>query len=414
MKKIYLIDWYSFIYRMFFAMPEFTNSSWEIVNAVFGIVKFFLNQLLKLNPDYIIFIKDAPWDNFRHELYSEYKATRDRMPDNLRNQLKLIDEFLEKINQKVLSISWYEADDVIATIATSLAKEQNNQIFILSSDKDLYSLVNEDNIKIFDFAKQTIFWYEEAQEKFDVKPEYIIDYLAIVWDSADNIPWISWFWPKKAVDLIKKYSTIENIFNHINDEDFLIKWKTLETLKTSYDIAILSKKLATLEKNVFLKDFDLKDYIFDEKSIYTTELIDFLKYHNFSSLLPVSEKKYKTYKDLKYDLIEIKSKERLEILIDEIKKSKNIFFYISYTDAKIIYDTQITSFWIKINSAYYYCDISIVEKKYMIIFFDFLINQNDTKIIVYDKKKTLKLIDIFKLKLNKNEKKSFWQLTLIQ
>lgn len=293
MKKIYLIDWYSFIYRMFFAIPEFANPSKEIVNAVFGMAKFFLSQLAKLNPDYIIFIKDAPWDNFRHELYSDYKATRDRMPDNLRNQLKIIDEFLSKINQKVLSISWYEADDVIATIATSLRKDKQNLVYILSSDKDLYSLVNEDNIKIFDFAKQAIFWYKEAQEKFGIPPEYIIDYLAIVWDTADNIPWISWFGPKKAIDLIKKYSTIEDIFSHINDEDFLMKWKTLETLKNSYDIAILSKKLATLEKNVFLENFDLNDYIFDKKSLYNSELIDFLKHHNFSSLLPETEKNTK-------------------------------------------------------------------------------------------------------------------------
>lgn len=411
MKKIYLIDWYSFIYRMFFAMPEFTNPSWEIVNALFWISKFFLVQLVKLNPDYIIFIKDASWKNFRHDLYEEYKATRDKMPDNLRNQINLIDEFLEKIDQKVLSYPWYEADDVIATLSEKLKQDKNNLVYILSSDKDLYSLVNIDNVKIFDFQKQAVFWYEEAKNKFDVNPEYIIDYLAIVWDSADNIPWISWFWAKKRVSLINTYWTLENIYKNIENPDFIIKWKNFEILKNSQEIAFLSKKLATLEKNVNLQNFEISDFIFKKDKIFNENLIDFLKTHNFMSLLPENEKKFKTIKDIKHNIIKVENKNYLKDLEKKINNEKEIFFYLKTIDQKIIYDSKIINIWIKINNDYYI--INIFDKEDIKNFFKLLFSENNNlKIIWYDMKKNLKLIDIF-INQNKNTENNFWQLNLI-
>jgi len=97
MKKIYLIDGNSFIYRMFFALPEFSTKDGVIVNALFGMAKFFVGQIVKENPDYVIFIKDAKGDNFRHQIYPEYKATRERMPDNLRSQIELIEEMIVKM-----------------------------------------------------------------------------------------------------------------------------------------------------------------------------------------------------------------------------------------------------------------------------------------------------------------------------
>jgi len=193
MKKIYLIDWNSFIYRMFFALPEFATKDWKIVNAIFGMAKFFVWQLINENPDYIIFIKDAKWENFRHKLYSDYKATRDRMPDNLRSQIDDIEKMIWLMRVPIIEISGYEADDVIWTLAVKLWKNSDYEIDILTWDKDLYSLVSE-NVKIYDTMKKKKFGPFETKEKFGIESNMIIDYLAIVWDKADNIPGIDWFW----------------------------------------------------------------------------------------------------------------------------------------------------------------------------------------------------------------------------
>ena len=120
MKKIYLIDANSFIYRMFFGLPEFSTKDGKIVNAIFGMGKFFVNQLVQEKPDSIFFIKDARGDNFRHRLYSEYKATRDRMPDNLKSQIEDIEKMVALMNIPLIEVAGYEADDVIATLAVQL------------------------------------------------------------------------------------------------------------------------------------------------------------------------------------------------------------------------------------------------------------------------------------------------------
>ena len=211
MKKIYLIDWNSFIYRMFFALPEFSTKDWKVVNAIFWMAKFFVNTLVKEKPDYVVFIKDAKWENFRHKLYSDYKATRDRMPDNLRSQINDIEKMISMMKIDIVEIEWYEADDVLWTLAKKLWADKNNQVFVLSWDKDLFSLISE-NIFVYDTMKKVIFDEEKTKQKFWVEPKMIINYLAICWDKSDNIPWIEWFWPKKAIDLINEIWWIEEIY----------------------------------------------------------------------------------------------------------------------------------------------------------------------------------------------------------
>lgn len=298
MKKIYLIDWNSFIYRMFFALPEFSTSDWKIVNALFWMAKFFVSTLVKENPDFVVFVKDAKWENFRHKLYSEYKATRDRMPDNLRSQISYIEEMITKMNIDIIEIPWYEADDVIGTLATDLWKDKNNQVYILSGDKDLYSLTT-DNVFIYDTMKKKTYNSEKTKEKFWVESKLIIDYLAIVWDKADNIPGIDWFWPKKAIDLINNIWTVENILEEVElvnswSKDFsdydksiqsCFKWKTFEKLINSRDDAILSKKLATIELWVDLEKFDLEKFIFHWNNLFNDDIIKFFKDFEFNSLL---------------------------------------------------------------------------------------------------------------------------------
>ena len=354
-KKIYLIDWNSFIYRMFFGLPEFSTKDWKIVNAIFGMAKFFVWQLATEKPDYLIFIKDAKWQNFRHELYSDYKATRDRMPDNLREQIWDIENLIAKMWIEIVEISWYEADDVIWTLAQKYSWDNDYEVDILTWDKDLYSLVSE-NVKIYDTMKKKKFWLEETKEKFWVESNMIIDYLAIVWDKSDNIPWIVWFWPKKAIWLINEIWSVDKIYDEVDKilskeklfSDFpkeiqsCFKWKTFDKLVESKDNAYLSKKLATLDKSVSLENFSLEKFAFTPENLVTEEVKVIFKKFEFHSLLYQEKKEMKSWKDLWLKVKIIWDNLWLEELLRKINKYENISLDTETTslnimDAKLVW-----------------------------------------------------------------------------
>ena len=361
MKKIYLIDANSFIYRMFFGMPEFTTKNWEVVNAVFGIARFFLDQLIREKPDYILFIKDAKWWTFRDKIDSNYKATRDKMPDNLRSQIPIIEDMVRKMKVPIIEVSWVEADDVIWTLAKKYSWNNNYEIDILTWDKDLFSLVS-DNVKIYDTMKKKKFGIKETVEKFWVEPKMIIDYLAIVWDKADNIPWIEWFWPKKAVDLINIIWSVEDIYNFIKENNFenisekerkeilvqnfweektkkifwIFKWKTFEKLIKSEENAFLSKKLATIKLDVDINNFNLDNYKFNPWEYLNNDVEKLFEKLEFHSLLWKEAPKLKNWEDLNLSVDIIDDDNKLELLLNKIKKYKKIVFDTETTSLNII------------------------------------------------------------------------------
>lgn len=468
-KKIYLIDWNSFIYRMFFALPEFATKDWKIVNAIFGMAKFFVHSLVAQSPDYLIFVKDAKWDNFRHKLYADYKATRDRMPDSLRTQISDIEKMIGLMWIDIVEVDWYEADDVIGTLATKLWKDKVNNVFILTGDKDLYSLITE-NVFVYDTMKRTIFNPEKATEKFWVKPEMIIDYLSIVWDKADNIPGIDWFWPKKAVDLINIIWSVEQIYDvvdrvnsweklekclweenidWIKDIASCFKWKTFEKLLSSREDAFLSKKLATIELNIDLNDhllidempwdwivtkkFELEDFKFKPNNLLNENIKEYFKSLEFFSLIWETEDiKVKTWNDLWLNVKLVQNKEQLDELMKQIshppsgtsldKGRKNDEF-------KICLDTETTSLniieaelvWISIyiddNNIYYINRLHNWAAVYDIYLKEFLNNlfELDILIIWHNLKYDLEILDLF---LNKETSKNLinkwniaWQMS---
>lgn len=408
MKKIYLIDGNSFIYRMFFALPEFSTKDGVIVNALFWMAKFFVGQIVKENPDYVIFIKDAKGDNFRHQIYPEYKATRERMPDNLRSQIELIEEMIVKMWFPIVEIPNCEADDVIATLAKSLWIDTNNEVFILSWDKDLYSLTTQ-NVKIYDTMKAKIYDHIEAEKKFGVPSPNIIDYLAIVWDSADNIPGVAWFGPKKAVDLIQKYGTVEEIFAHIDDEDFILNGKTLEKLKEWKENAFLSKKLATLKIDVELDNFHLDTYFFEKEQVKNDEVKEFFKKYEFFSLLwQEDQKELQTWKDLKKEVHFVTNKNSLDNLFQKISTQKEIILDTE-TTSLTIQNADITGVSICIweDELYYVNHLHEWEKISREDVQNFLKNVLDLNILIigHNIKYDLEVIDIF-LQNNSSFKKA--------
>ena len=428
-KKIYLVDWNSFIYRMFFGLPEFSTKDWKIVNAIFGMAKFFVWQLIKENPDYLIFIKDAKWKNFRHDLYEEYKATRDRMPDNLRDQIWDIENLINKMWIQIVEISWYEADDVIWTLATKYSWNHDYEIDILTWDKDLYSLVSE-NVKIYDTMKKKKFWPEETKEKFGISSDKVIDYLAIVWDKSDNIPWIDWFWPKKAIDLINIIGWVEEIYKEVEkvklwDKSFkdfdkplqsCFKWKTFEKLINSKENAFLSKRLATLDKNVNLENFDLELFTFKWGEILNDEVKEIFKKFEFHSLLWEEKKSLKSWKDLWLKVKNITNKQGLDNLFERITKpitsplhSEVLPLKREEIIGKIVLDTETTSLniieaelvWISVylddNNLYYINRLHNWEKVNDKDLKDFLSKLFDLNILIiwHNIKYDLEIIELF-------------------
>ena len=414
---------------MFFALPEFSTQDGRVVNATFGMAKFFTQQLVKEKPDYIIFIKDAKWDNFRHKLYSEYKATRERMPDTLRSQIGDIEEMIARMNIEIIEESWYEADDVIATLAEKLKRENNNEIYILSGDKDLYALVDE-QVKIYDTQKKKISGPEETFEKFWVKAECVRDYLAICGDTSDNIPGISWIWPKKAQVLLNEFWNLENIYKIIDsiEKDFqslsieaqkILKGKTLEKLIEWKELAFLSQKLATLEDKVELHQFDIHNFEFHPTEIFTPELKDFFKELEFYSLVKEEKSEKNNWSKLWKKVQIIWDTLWLNELEDRLTSCSNIVLDTETTslnpqEAKLVWISLLlnenTIYYI--NLLHHWAHISPAECK---IFLTNLLQSNIT-IIGHNLKYDLQVIESF-LSKTQNEWPSsqdsdFWQMKL--
>ena len=424
-KKIYLIDGNSFIYRMFFALPEFSTTSWKIVNATFGMAKFFVWQLVKEKPDYIVFIKDAKGDNFRHRLYPNYKATRERMPDNLRTQIGDIENMIAAMNIDIVEIDGYEADDVIATLAVKLSQEKHYEIYILSGDKDLFALVTE-QVKIYDTQKKKIYGPEETYEKFWVKAECVTDYLAICWDTSDNIPWISWIWPKKAQALLNGICSLEALYEIIDSiegrelseysDEFqkTVRGSSLEKLQEGRELAFLSQKVATLEKNVPLPWFDIENYTFSPKNIFTETVKEFFRENEFFSLLKDEKEDFENWE---------KIWKKVKIIWDETsfqELEKRIF---ESQINKLVIDTETTSLnpeeaelvgisiLLSENEIYYINMLHNWPQVYPPLIQGFInkLFMSDIELIGHNFKYDLQILERFLWRTDFHQKNSFWK-----
>ena len=277
-KKIFLIDGSSYLYRAFHAMPPLSTSSGLPTGAVKGVVNM-LRNLRKENPNaHYLSIFDAKGKNFRHDIYKEYKANRPPMPEDLREQLSPLKEICNAMGMPVIEIPKVEADDVIASLA-DLGSKQGIPIVISSLDKDLMQLVTDPLIKMMNTMNNQIYDVSGVQEKFGVHPNQIIDYLAIVGDSSDNIPGVPKAGPKTAVKWLKEFKNLKGIIKNadsltgvvgqnfrdsIPDLDRNIELVTLKRdvdigvsleslLKASEDQEELNKLFASLEFKTWIK-----------------------------------------------------------------------------------------------------------------------------------------------------------------
>jgi DNA polymerase-1 len=276
-KTLFVIDAYNLIYRMFYAIPEMTTRSGEYVNAIFWVAKF-LKWLADENPDAAMVVTTDVGRSFREEIYTEYKAQRDRMPDNLRSQIEGVFALFTAADIMVLSREWYEADDIIGSIAHRY-ENNGHQVVIISSDKDLCQFVRDGHVHIYDAMKRKFLKEADVTEKFGVPADQVCDYLAIVWDTSDNIPGISGFGPKKAVDLLSKYETLEGIYDHIDE----LTAKMREVLIAQKENAFLSQRLATIDTSLVLETLPETPFA---PGLALDAYRDILRGYEFRSLLP--------------------------------------------------------------------------------------------------------------------------------
>ena len=276
-KTLFVIDAYNLIYRMFYAIPEMTTRDGTPVNAIFWVAKF-LKGIADENPDAAMVVTTDVGRSFREEIYTEYKAQRDRMPDNLRSQIEGVFALFTAADIMVLSRPGYEADDIIGSIAH---KYENNghQVVIISSDKDLCQFVRDGHVHIYDAMKRKFLKERDVTEKFGVPAHQVCDYLAIVWDTSDNIPGISGFGPKKAVDLLSKYETLEWIYEHLDD----LTAKMQEVLIAQKENAFLSQRLATIDTSLVLETLPETPFA---PGLAQGAYRDILRSYEFRSLLP--------------------------------------------------------------------------------------------------------------------------------
>ncbi|MDW7987192.1 MAG: DNA polymerase I [candidate division WOR-3 bacterium] len=269
--KVYLIDGHSLAYRSYFAFIRnpLRNSKGVNTSATFG----FTNSLKKIfnifSPKYLAVVFDAGKETFRHRLYEEYKKERPQTPSDLVSQLPFIKEIVSAYGIKTFEIPGYEADDVLATMARKLS-ERGHKVFIITSDKDLFQLVN-DNIFIYDVYKEILYDVQKTKEKFGVsEPSKVRDLLALAGDAIDNIPGVPGIGPKRAVEILTKYQSLDEAL------------KKDERLKEYKDLILLSLNLATVKSDLPLR-VSLK--ALQVKKWNIPRLIQLFKELEFSSFL---------------------------------------------------------------------------------------------------------------------------------
>ena len=246
-KRIVLVDGSSYLYRAFHAMPNLANSKGEPTGAVYGIVNMLRRLLREQDTPYFVVVFDAPGKTFRDRLYKEYKANRPPMPDDLRSQIEKVHAVIKALGLPLLSISDVEADDVIGTLARA-ASNYDMEAFIVSGDKDLAQLVGP-GVTMCDSMKDVVYDEQGVQEKFGVPPDRIIDFLALVGDTSDNIPGVPKVGPKTAARWLMDYGSLDALVEQADS----VSGKVGENLRASLDQLALSRELATIKCDVPLE-----------------------------------------------------------------------------------------------------------------------------------------------------------------
>ena len=315
MKKIILIDGNNLMFRSYYATAYsgnlMKNSKGFYTNALYGFVNMMNKIIDEEKPTHIAVAFDIG-KNFRKDLYKEYKDGRNKTPDELKMQMPVAKKILDAMGIKHYEIENYEADDIIGTLSKRAYIDPDFEALIVSSDKDLLQLINEEIevkcLKSKDYIRYNV---NSFKEEYGFDPIRIIDLKALMGDASDNIPGVKGIGEKTAIKLIREYDTIENLYNHIDD----ISGKLKEKLVNDKESAFFSKKIATIYLDVPISD-TLEDMIYSGES--TSELSNIFEELEFYSFMKKFEKKE----------IEVNIEYKVLNNVNEINKDNIISYYI--------------------------------------------------------------------------------------
>ena len=311
-EKIVLVDGHSIINRAFYGVPDLTNKDGLHTNGIFGFLNILFKILDEEKPDYLTVAFDVHHPTFRHEMFTEYKGTRKGMPQELHEQVPVLKELLTAMGIKIMELPGYEADDLLGTVAKR-SEEKGMEVLVVSGDRDLLQIVT-DHIRVCipktkrGTTEYEMYYTKDVQEKYGLLPLQIIELKALMGDSSDNIPGVPGIGEKTATAILQQFENVENAHAHLEE----IKPKRAkENLEAHYDMAIMSKKLATIETNA--------PYEYDWEAARTGNVFTKEAYEMCQKL---ELKKIMS----KFDLSEIPQEETVKnVIISEFAEAEDIF-----------------------------------------------------------------------------------------
>ncbi len=283
MDKLVLIDGHSILNRAFYGVPDLTNSEGLHTNAVYGFLNIMLKILEEEQADHLAVAFDLKEPTFRHKMYAEYKGTRKPMPEELREQVPLMKEVLSAMGIPILTLAGFEADDILGTVAKSLAGE-DIEVSVVSGDRDLLQL-SDTHIKIRipktsrGGTEIKDYYPEDVKREYGVTPMEFIDVKALMGDASDNIPGVPSIGEKTATAIISSYGSIENAYAHLEE---IKPPRAKKALEEHYDLAQMSKTLATICTQCGIS-FSYKDA--EIENLYTPKAYEYMKRLEFKSIL---------------------------------------------------------------------------------------------------------------------------------
>ncbi len=315
-ENLYIIDGSAIAYRSYFGMIRagLVRSDGFPTGACYAFVNSMLNLLENQNPDHIAMVFDASEKTFRHEIYPEYKATREAMPEDLVKQLPYIHDLTSALNIEVLIEPGYEADDVLGTLARK-ADQEDLEVYMVTGDKDLMQIL-DDNVYMFKPGrgkkKDEIITSKELQEKWNIKPGQVADFLALMGDTSDNIPGVKGIGEKRAAKLLNQFESIEDIYDNLDK----VKSKRLRNyLKKGEEQAQFSKKLTKIDTDVSVK-LDLEK--FNHRQVDKDKLMELFKDLEFHSLIQRFQEDQEKIRKKK-DYQAVKTEKDLDQVIEKYK-----------------------------------------------------------------------------------------------
>ena len=311
-EKIVLIDGHSIINRAFYGVPDLTNKDGLHTNGIFGFVNILLKILEEEKPDYLTVAFDVHHPTFRHEMFTEYKGTRKGMPQELHEQVPVLKELLSAMGIRIMELPGYEADDLLGTVAKR-SEAKGMDVLVVSGDRDLLQIVT-DNIRVCipktkrGTTEYEMYYTKDVQEKYGLLPLQIIELKALMGDSSDNIPGVPGIGEKTATAILQQFENVENAHAHLEE----IKPKRAkENLEAHYDMAIMSKKLATIETNAPY-DYDWEGA--RTGNVFTKEAYELCQKLELKKLMA------------KFDLSELPQEEAVKtVTISDLTEAENIF-----------------------------------------------------------------------------------------